>query len=94
MAVRVTPRAALNRIGGVARDAGGSAMLKISVSAAPDKGKANDAVIKLLAKEWRVPKTTISVASGATDRRKTLHIAGDPSALEARLRLWLEKRHG
>ncbi len=69
-------------------------MLKISVSAAPDKGKANDAVIKLLAKEWRVPKTSISVASGATDRRKTLHIAGDPSALEARLRSWLEQRHG
>lgn len=94
VAIRVTPRAARNHIGEVALGADGDAMLKVSVSAVPDKGKANDAVIKLLAKEWRVPKTSISVASGATDRRKTLLLAGDPATLETRLRFWLEQHNG
>ena len=46
--------------------------LKISVTAAPEGGKANEAVIALLAKEWGVAKSAISVVTGATDRRKVV----------------------
>ena len=51
----------------------------------PDKGKANTAVIALLAKALGVPKSAITVTSGETARLKTLAIAGDGPALVAAL---------
>jgi uncharacterized protein YggU (UPF0235/DUF167 family) len=47
----------------------------------PDKGKANTAVVTLLAKALDVPKSAIAVTSGETARLKTVRIAGDPGAL-------------
>ncbi|MDA1090326.1 MAG: DUF167 domain-containing protein [Proteobacteria bacterium] len=70
--VKLTPKASKNRIGPVVVDADGNVVLKIAVTAAPEDGKANQALIKLLAKTWRLPKTAVSVKKGATDRRKTL----------------------
>lgn len=81
LAVRVTPKAARNAIAGIAPEADGGAVLKVSVTAVPEDGKATAAVIALLAKHWRLPKSDFSVITGATDRRKTLLIAGDPVAL-------------
>jgi uncharacterized protein len=83
--IRLTPKAGANRIDGVAVDADGRAMLKVSVTAVPEDGKANAALIKLLAKEWRVPRTSIEVILGATDRRKVLFISGDAEELRHRL---------
>ncbi len=74
--MRLTPRASENRIGPVATDSGGGAVLKVAVTAPPEGGKANKALIKLLAKAWRLPKTTISVKKGAKNRMKTLFIEG------------------
>ena len=51
------------------------------VTAVPEDGKANKAVIALLAKRLKLPKSAIDIASGATDRRKTLLIDGDPALL-------------
>ena len=65
--------------------------LKVGVTAGPEDGKANEAVVKLLAKAWGVPKSRIAVVSGATDRNKTLHIAGDPAELSRRLADWLRQ---
>lgn len=92
VSLRVTPNAARARIDGIAADADGAAFLKIAVTVAPEDGKANAAVIKLLAKEWRLPKTSLSIASGARDRRKTLVIAGDARELETKLIGWLKLR--
>ena len=89
VAVRVTPRAARDRIDGVAATAEGGAELRVGVTAAPEDGKANAAVLRLLATAWRLPKSALSVVRGATDRRKTIHLAGDPAGLEARLADWL-----
>ena len=72
--VRLTPKASENRIGPVVVGADGNAVLKVAVTAAAEGGKANQALIKLLAKTWRLPKTAVSVKKGATDRRKTLLI--------------------
>ncbi len=94
VALKVTPKAARDRIGGVAADADGHAVLKVAVTAAPERGKANDAVIRLLAKAWGVPKTRITVTAGATGRRKTLVVAGDPDELAARLESWIEEHCG
>ena len=94
VAVRVAPRAAHQRIGEIAGEANGGHVIKISVTAPPENGKANDTVIRLLAKAWRVPKTSLTVTSGATDRRKTIHAAGEPEDLYRRLSKWMESHDG
>ena len=87
--VKVTPKASRNAVTGLARDADGAAWLTVAVTAAPENGKANAALIKLLAKEWRLAKSAITVASGATSRHKMLHIAGDSRCLLLDLGAWL-----
>jgi uncharacterized protein len=67
--------------------------LKAAVTAPPEDGKANDAVIALLAEAWRLPKSTMTVIKGATARGKTLAIAGDAAALAARVKEWV-RGHG
>lgn len=83
--VRLTPKASENRIGPVAPDSGGGAVLKVAVTQPPVDGKANKALIKLLAKSWGLPKTAISVKRGASGRLKTLFIEGDPEYLLERM---------
>lgn len=90
--VKLTPKAAANRVGGVAASPGGGVLLKASVTAAPENGKANTALIKLLAKTWRRPKTSFSLLSGATARRKTFLVEGEPDALFAVLEDWFARR--
>ncbi|HEY0833961.1 MAG TPA: DUF167 family protein [Azospirillum sp.] len=85
VAVRVTPKASRNAVSGLADTASGGKALKVSVTTVPEDGKANEAVIKLLAKLWHVPKTGITVVAGATDRNKILHVAGDPADLLRRM---------
>lgn len=89
VAVRLTPKASRDQIQGLADEAGGGRVLKVSVTAVPEDGKANAALIKLLAKQWKLPKTSIAIAAGATDRRKTLLISGDAAALRHRLEEWM-----
>ena len=89
--VKVSPKASSNRIDGVHAAADGGAVLKVAVTAAPERGKANAAVIKLLAGEWRIPKGRFSVTAGTADRRKALFIEGDPRQLEQHLSQWREK---
>lgn len=85
VSIRLTPKASANRIQGLAQEADGGCVLKAAVTAAPEKGKANAALIKLLAKAWSLPKTSLTVISGATDRNKVLHIDGDPALLTKRI---------
>jgi uncharacterized protein (TIGR00251 family) len=79
--VRVTPNAGRDAIEGVELRDDGSAVLRLRVKAVPDKGKANAAVIALLAKALGVPKSAITLVSGETGRHKTLTIRGDAGAL-------------
>ena len=90
VALRVTPRAAQQRAQGLVRDAAGRLRIKIGVTAAPEDGRANEAVIRLLAKAWGVPRSSLDVISGRRDRSKLLRVAGDPAALAARLSAWIE----
>ena len=87
VSVRVAPRASRDAVQGATED---GAALRVAVTAAPEGGKANQAVIKLLAKQWRVPKSAISVAAGATGRNKILRVAGDSDDLRRRLKTWAE----
>jgi len=83
--VRLTPRAAADRLGGVRAEADGGVALKAAVTAPPEDGRANAALVALLAKAWRVPKSTIRVVAGAADRRKILLVEGDPAVLLDRM---------
>jgi len=87
--VRLTPKAARDRVQGIIRDADGVAALKATVTAPPEKGKANAALIKMLARAWRAPKSDLTLIAGHSDRRKVLHLAGDPDRLAAALTVWL-----
>ena len=88
LAVRLQPRARKTEIDGLAALADGGVALKARVTAVPEGGKANAALIALLAKTWRLPKGAFEIASGRSDRTKTLLIAGDPASLEAKLAAW------
>jgi uncharacterized protein YggU (UPF0235/DUF167 family) len=87
LSVRLTPKAAANRLQGVVADENGALILKVAVTAVPEHGKANEALIALLAKLWKLPKSAIAIESGATDRRKSLLIEADAAELAARLSL-------
>jgi uncharacterized protein len=92
VAVRLTPKASRDRVDGPAPEADGGVVLKASVTAVPEDGKANAALIKLLSKEWRVPKSAIDIVQGATDRRKVLFLSGDSDELVGRLDQWMATR--
>ncbi|MFI4987871.1 MAG: DUF167 family protein [Alphaproteobacteria bacterium] len=94
VAVRLTPKAAREQILGTAIEADGSAVLKLAVTAVPEAGKANEALVRLLAKSWKLPRSSISLVRGAGARRKLLHLRGEPEALLARLESWLRECHG
>jgi uncharacterized protein (TIGR00251 family) len=83
--VRVSPGAKRDGITGVRKGGEGETRLNVKVAAPPDKGRANTAVISLLAKKLDTPKSTFAVASGATSRLKTIEIKGATESLCARL---------
>ena len=85
LTVRLTPRAAHSAIDGIAFDAGGEAYLAVRVTAPPDGGKANAALIKLLARHWRLPPGDLRLVAGASARRKVLEVQGPPERLLAEL---------
>lgn len=90
----LAPGAAVNRIKGVAADENGVAWLTASVTQPPENGRANKALIRLLAKEWRVAKSSIQVTKGRTSRRKVLSVAGETGVITDKLAEWLRHRRG
>jgi len=81
-AVRLHPRAKKNAITGEVGDA-----LKLSLTAPPVEGRANEACIDFLAKLLNVPRSSVSIASGQTSRNKVIRVAGaDRHYVEDRLR--------
>ena len=84
--VRVTPRSSRDEIGRPEAAADGRGFLAVRVRAVPDKGKANEAVERLVADWLKVPRSSVAVSAGSTQRLKTLSLAGDPAALAAKVR--------
>lgn len=69
--VKVVPGASRSSLGGWLGDS-----LKVRVSAPPEKGKANAAVISLLAKELQLDESALSILSGGTSPHKVIGIKG------------------
>ncbi len=67
---------------GCAAAADGTAQLKVAVRAAPHAGAANDALLRLVADLLHLPRRQVTLALGASQRRKLVHVAGDPAQLE------------
>ncbi len=85
LAVRVTPKAAQDRVLGLSDAAAGGVALKLAVHAPSRGGAANDALIRLLAKHFGLRQSDLSIKTGAGGRHKLVHIAGDPAVLGNRL---------
>ena len=86
VALKVQPGAGATALAGIEALADGRRVLKIKVTAPPEDGKANAAVIKLLAKAWKLPKGRLTIVAGQRSRLKTLEIAEADTALLRRLR--------
>jgi uncharacterized protein len=70
-AVRIHPRAKKNAITGVLGD-----VLKVSLTAPPVEGRANQARIEFFAKLLKVPRSSVTIASGQTSRNKVIRVTG------------------
>jgi uncharacterized protein YggU (UPF0235/DUF167 family) len=79
--VKVVPGASRDSLAGWLGDA-----LKVRVAAAPEKGKANAAVERMLARALGLPPKSVRIVAGVTSTRKTMEIDG-LSAAEVRARL-------
>jgi uncharacterized protein (TIGR00251 family) len=85
LSVRLTPKSSRDQIDNLESRDDGLAYIKARVRAAPEDGKANDALIRLLADNLGLGRSAISLTSGATSRLKILKIVGEPAGLEMRL---------
>ena len=77
-AVKVHPRARKNAITGTLGDA-----VKVSLTAPPSEGRANDACIEYLAKVLRLPRSSITIAAGRTSRNKVVRVSGFSASVVA-----------
>ena len=69
--VKVHPRAKRDGISGTIGDA-----LKVDLTAPPVEAKANEAVTRFFADLLKVPRSSVTIASGKTNRLKVIHVAG------------------
>jgi uncharacterized protein (TIGR00251 family) len=80
VAIRLSPRAKADRVFAIGA-AQGRRVVKASVTAPPESGRANEALLHLLARTWRVPRRNLSIVAGSTSRSKAVRVAGDPQQL-------------
>jgi uncharacterized protein (TIGR00251 family) len=69
--VKVHPHARKNAITGELDGA-----MKISLTSPPIDGKANDACIEFIAKFLKVPRSSVTITSGQSSRRKLIRVSG------------------
>jgi len=84
----LTPRSSKDAVEGLEKLSDGRCVLKARVRAVPEDGKANEALLKLIAKTLDVPRQKVSLESGATSRIKQVRLQAG-QALMAQLRLLL-----
>ncbi len=68
--VYLQPKSSKNEVVGPYRDG-----IKVKVTAPPAEGKANEALIRILAKEYGIPPSRIEIVKGFHSREKTLKIS-------------------
>ena len=68
---KVTPKASTTEFADLKAE-----VIRVRVSAPPEKGKANKELIRFIAKRSGIPKTTVVLLSGKTSRRKRIQVNG------------------
>jgi uncharacterized protein YggU (UPF0235/DUF167 family) len=94
VSIRLTPNASNNRIIGIVADEKGKGVLRIAVTALPEHGLANTAMISFLAKQWSLPKSSLTLRNGSKDRNKTLSIKGGSARHYEDLLVWSRNING
>ena len=75
IAIRLSPRAPTDRLVAVAASAAGGHVLKATVTAPAEAGRANEALLQLLARAWHIPRRDLSIIAGL------VRVAGDSQRL-------------
>ncbi len=88
--VRLTPKSGAAFAAGI-EHYDGRPVLKMHVTAPPDEGKANAAMIEFLAGWLGVPKSMVTLVSGRKSRLKSVAVSGNPEELIAKLIVLLEE---
>lgn len=83
--LRLTAKGGRDAVEGWVDGADGVEYLKARVSAVPEHGKANDALIVLLSKTFGIAKSAIHIAAGHSARLKTIEIGPAQQTLAARI---------
>lgn len=83
--VRLTPKGGRDRVEGWIAGADGAALLKVRVSAPPEDGKANAALLRVLADWLDVPLSALRIAGGHTARIKRIALDSDRDGLAEKL---------
>lgn len=78
--IKVVPKASRNRISGWIGD-----RLKIQVMAAPERGRANEAVIEVLAQTLDLPRSACRILSGHASPQKTAEIDAPEAVVRLKL---------
>ena len=82
-AVRVTPKGGRDAVEGWTRDAAGRPVLKVRVAAAAADGAANAAVLALVARSLKLPKSAVRLVAGQSARLKRLEAEVSEAELTA-----------
>lgn len=93
--VKVAPRASKNEVSGIGTTVIGTeerSFIKVFVTTPPEQGKANEAVIRLFSKTWRVPKSKVRLTTGATAHLKVFRLTPLNKAEIAELEAWFSRR--
>jgi len=77
--VRLTPKASQTKIGEIAFDEKEGLYLKVYVTAIPEDNKANKALLEILSKTFKVPKSNLQILSGLTARHKLIWFSKEPN---------------
>lgn len=80
MTIRLSPRANVDGLLAIVATPAGR-VLKASVTAPPDAGRANEALLRLLARTWHLPHRNLAIIAGCTSRDKVVRVGGDPRQL-------------
>jgi uncharacterized protein (TIGR00251 family) len=86
--IRLTPKSSAARIAGV-EDHGGKPVLKAYVTTPPEDGKANAALLVLVAGWLGVPKSSVTLTSGQKSRLKSVAVGGEPDKLLEKISILL-----
>ncbi len=89
LALKVIPGARKPGVAGLEPTASGGVALKLKVGAPPEDGRANDAVLAFLVKALSLSRGAVTLTDGERDRRKRVHLSGDPEILAAKLQALL-----